>query len=57
MITDTVPAVESATSVPRWRSLFYVPAHIPRADGLILDLDDSVPQNQKGDARGSFPIP
>ncbi|MER8589307.1 CoA ester lyase [Mesorhizobium sp. M1338] len=60
MIKDTVPAVESATSVPRWRSLLFVPAHVPRfveaahergADGVILDLEDSVPQDQKREAR------
>ncbi|RAZ73073.1 CoA ester lyase [Mesorhizobium atlanticum] len=57
---DAVPAIESATSIPRWRSLLFVPAHIPRfvetahergADGIILDLEDSVPQDQKGEAR------
>ncbi|BCM17681.1 HpcH/HpaI aldolase/citrate lyase family protein [Mesorhizobium sp. J8] len=64
MITDTVPAVESATYVPRWRSLLFVPAHIPRfvetahergADGVILDLEDSVPQDQKAGARRQLP--
>ncbi|MER9795301.1 CoA ester lyase [Mesorhizobium sp. M0213] len=64
MIRDNVPAVESAMSVPRWRSLLFVPAHIPRfveaahergADGVILDLEDSVPQNQKGEARRELP--
>ncbi|TIS39665.1 MAG: CoA ester lyase [Mesorhizobium sp.] len=57
---DTFPAVEGAMSVPRWRSLLFVPAHVPRfveaahergADGVILDLEDSVPQDQKGKAR------
>ncbi|MER9083153.1 CoA ester lyase [Mesorhizobium sp. M0895] len=64
MIKDTVPAVESPMSVPRWRSLLFVPAHVPRfvkaahergADGVILDLEDSVPQDQKGDARRQLP--
>ncbi|BCH05273.1 CoA ester lyase (plasmid) [Mesorhizobium sp. 131-2-5] len=64
MIKDNVPAVESATSVPRWRSLLFVPAHVPRfieaaherrADGVILDLEDSVPQDQKGEARRQLP--
>lgn len=64
MIKDTVPAVESAMSVPRWRSLLFVPAHVPRfveaahergADGVILDLEDSVPQDQKGEARRQLP--
>ncbi|RWJ98486.1 CoA ester lyase [Mesorhizobium sp.] len=57
---NTVPAVESPISVPRWRSLLFVPAHVPRfvetahdrgADGVILDLEDSVPQDQKGESR------
>ncbi|MES0120239.1 CoA ester lyase [Mesorhizobium sp. C277A] len=60
MIKDTSPTVESAMSVPRWRSLLFVPAHVPRfveaahergADGVILDLEDSVPQDQKDEAR------
>lgn len=60
MIRDTVPAVESVMSVPRWRSLLFVPAHVPRfveranergADGVVLDLEDSVPQDQKGESR------
>ncbi|WP_287322740.1 CoA ester lyase [Mesorhizobium sp.] len=60
MTMDTVPAVESAMSVPRWRSLLFVPVHVPRfvetahergADGIILDLEDSVPQDKKGEAR------
>ncbi|RWN60399.1 MAG: CoA ester lyase [Mesorhizobium sp.] len=61
---DTFPAVESAMTVPRWRSLLFVPAHVPRfvetahergADGVILDLEDSVPQDQKGEARRQLP--
>ncbi|QKC99989.1 CoA ester lyase [Mesorhizobium sp. NZP2298] len=57
---DIVPAVERAMSVPRWKSLLFVPAHVPRfvetahergADGVILDLEDSVPQDQKGESR------
>ncbi|MER9851953.1 CoA ester lyase [Mesorhizobium sp. M0106] len=64
MIKDNVPAVESAMSVPRWRSLLFVPAHVPRfveaahergADGVILDLEDSVPHDQKGQARRQLP--
>ncbi|MER8473168.1 CoA ester lyase [Mesorhizobium sp. M1328] len=64
MIKDTISAVESATSVPLWRSLLFVPAHVPRfvetahergADGVILDLEDSVPQDQKGEARRQLP--
>ncbi|MER8396169.1 CoA ester lyase [Mesorhizobium sp. M1340] len=60
MIKNTVPAVERSMSVPRWRSLLFVPAHVPRfveaahergADGVILDLEDSVPQDQKDEAR------
>ncbi|RWH67705.1 MAG: CoA ester lyase [Mesorhizobium sp.] len=61
---DTFPGVESARSVPLWRSLLFVPAHVPRfvegahergADGVILDLEDSVPQDQKGEARRQLP--
>ncbi|MER9533860.1 CoA ester lyase [Mesorhizobium sp. M0309] len=64
MNKDTYAAVESATPVPRWRSLLFVPAHVPRfveaahergADGIILDLEDSVPQDQKGEARRELP--
>ncbi|MER9495112.1 CoA ester lyase [Mesorhizobium sp. M0320] len=60
MIKDTVPALDSTMSVPRWRSLLFVPAHVLRfvetahergADGVILDLEDSVPQDQKGEPR------
>lgn len=64
MIKDTFPVVECAMSIPRWRSLLFVPAHVPRfvetahergADGVILDLEDSVPQDQKGEARRELP--
>ncbi|MER9408200.1 CoA ester lyase [Mesorhizobium caraganae] len=64
MIKNVVPAVERPMSVPRWRSLLFVPAHVPRfvetahergADGVILDLEDSVPQDQKGEARRQLP--
>ncbi|MER9508645.1 MULTISPECIES: aldolase/citrate lyase family protein [unclassified Mesorhizobium] len=64
MIKDIAPAVEGAISVPPWRSLLFVPAHIPRfvetphergADGFILDLEDSVPQDQKVEARRQLP--
>ncbi|RVD53612.1 CoA ester lyase, partial [Mesorhizobium sp. M2D.F.Ca.ET.140.01.1.1] len=56
----TIPAVESPMSIRRWRSLLFVPSHVPRfveaahergADGIILDLEDSVPQDQKGESR------
>ncbi|TXN45631.1 CoA ester lyase [Methylobacterium sp. WL7] len=45
---------------PRWRSLLFVPAHVPRfidgahkrgADGLVLDLEDAVPAGEKAGAR------
>lgn len=45
---------------PVWRSLQYVPAHVEKyvqsahtrgADGIILDLEDSVPLELKGQAR------
>ncbi|WP_175820024.1 CoA ester lyase [Burkholderia sp. BCC0419] len=50
----------NSSSQPVWRSLLYVPAHVPRfvekaatsaADALILDLEDSVPFACKHDAR------
>ena len=46
--------------LPVWRSLLYVPANVERfvarahergADGIILDLEDSVPQAEKAAAR------
>ncbi|RVA37054.1 CoA ester lyase, partial [Mesorhizobium sp. M7D.F.Ca.US.004.03.1.1] len=61
---DTFAAVEGAMSVPRWRSLLFVPVHVPRfvetahergADGVILDLEDSVPQDRKGESRQQLP--
>jgi citrate lyase subunit beta / citryl-CoA lyase len=55
----------SATSAaPRWRSLLFVPAHVPRfvegahrrgADGYILDLEDAVPAREKQAARDALP--
>ena len=48
------------TSQPVWRSLLYVPANNPRfiakahlrgADGIILDLEDSVPNSELEYAR------
>lgn len=51
------------TAAERWRSLLFVPAHAekfldaaPRsgADAFILDLEDSVPQERKADARASL---
>nr|WP_314434999.1 CoA ester lyase [uncultured Brevundimonas sp.] len=47
-----------------WRSLIYVPAHVERfvsnarlgeADAVILDLEDSVPADQKATARSRLP--
>ncbi|MER8437186.1 CoA ester lyase [Mesorhizobium sp. M1312] len=44
----------------RWRSLLFVPAHLPKfvckahergADGIVLDLEDSVPYSSKSEAR------
>ena len=52
MTTDALP--------PVWRSLLYVPANVERylakahergADGIILDLEDSVPPGEKESAR------
>lgn len=46
-----------------WRSLLYVPANVPRfleraqargADALILDLEDSVPDDRKEEARAAL---
>ncbi|PBB89079.1 CoA ester lyase [Mesorhizobium sp. WSM3864] len=63
-MADTSPSVETPMSVTRWRSLLFVPTHVPRfvetahergADGVILDLEDSVPQDQKGEARRHLP--
>jgi len=48
---------------PGWRSLLYVPAHVPRfvdkaatcgADALLLDLEDSVPADRKALARDAL---
>ncbi|MES0007835.1 CoA ester lyase [Mesorhizobium sp. M0062] len=64
MFKDASQAVESTMSVPRWKSLLFVPAHVPRfvetahergANGVILDLEDSVPQDKKGEARRQLP--
>ena len=46
--------------LPVWRSLLYVPSNVPRfidgahkrgADGIILDLEDSVPIAERSAAR------
>ncbi len=51
---------QAANQSPVWRSLLYVPvnvekfvakAHTRGADGIILDLEDSVPPSQKDHAR------
>jgi citrate lyase subunit beta/citryl-CoA lyase len=51
----------SSKSLPVWRSLLFVPVTVPKfvegapkrgADGLILDLEDSVPAADKERARG-----
>lgn len=54
----------SHVQVPRrWRSLLFVPAHVERfiarahergADGLILDLEDAVPDEEKPAARAGL---
>lgn len=50
--------------LPVWRSLLYVPVHIEKfvatastrnADAIILDLEDSVPPEQKSHARTRIP--
>jgi len=47
-----------------WRSLLFVPANVPKfvdkahvrnADAIILDLEDSVPESAKADARRAVP--
>jgi citrate lyase subunit beta/citryl-CoA lyase len=49
---------------PIWRSMLFVPAHVPRfverahergADACVLDLEDSVPLAQKAQARAAVP--
>lgn len=49
--------------LPVWRSLLYVPSNVPRfvdgahrrgADGVILDLEDSVPESERPAARRSL---
>lgn len=46
-----------------WRSMLYVPANVPRfvaksatagADAVLLDLEDSVPPDRKGEARAAL---
>ncbi|HEV7458435.1 MAG TPA: CoA ester lyase [Roseococcus sp.] len=46
-----------------WRSMLYVPANVPRfvaksatvgADAVLLDLEDSVPQDRKAEARAGL---
>jgi len=53
----------SETPHPVWRSLLFVPANTPRfidkahtrgADGIILDLEDSVPDAELGSARSTL---
>jgi citrate lyase subunit beta/citryl-CoA lyase len=53
-------ASSDARTLPVWRSLLYVPANVPRfidgahrrgADGIILDLEDSVPLAERPQAR------
>ena len=55
-ISDTAKRVD----LPVWRSLLYVPVNVPRfvhkahtrgADAVQLDLEDSVPNSQKAEAR------
>lgn len=52
--------MRQADPAPRWRSLLFVPAHVPRfvegahkrgADGYVLDLEDAVPAPEKEAAR------
>jgi citrate lyase subunit beta/citryl-CoA lyase len=57
---DDSMTAQVADDLPVWRSLLYVPVNVPRfvdkahtrgADGVILDLEDSIPPAQKDDAR------
>ncbi|MCH7936770.1 MAG: CoA ester lyase [Proteobacteria bacterium] len=59
MAANSEPDAPGA-ELPIWRSLLYVPAHIPRfidkahtrgADAIILDLEDSVPAAERDGAR------
>src|SRR5690606_3530948 len=52
-----------STSFHIWRSMLFVPAHVPKfvdaahtrgADAYLLDLEDSVPQAQKAEARAAL---
>lgn len=52
-----------STSFPIWRSMLFVPAHVPKfvdaahtrgADAYLLDLEDSVPLAQKAEARAAL---
>lgn len=52
------------SQIPVWRSLLFIPAnndkfvakaHTRGADGIILDLEDSIAPNQKSDARRILP--
>ena len=56
-------AREPARPLPLWRSLLYVPANVERfidgahrrgADAIILDLEDSVPDGERPQARRSL---
>ncbi|PBB41248.1 CoA ester lyase [Mesorhizobium sp. WSM3866] len=53
----------SASGKHRWRSLLFVPGHLPKfvdkahtrgADALVLDLEDAVPWSSKAEARSSL---
>jgi citrate lyase subunit beta/citryl-CoA lyase len=53
-------AAAASRALPVWRSLLYVPSNVPRfvdgahrrgADGIILDLEDSVPEAERPQAR------
>ncbi|TIV09955.1 MAG: CoA ester lyase [Mesorhizobium sp.] len=61
--TDTGENPSNATGKHRWRSLLFVPAHLPKfvdkantrgADALVLDLEDAVPWVSKAEARSSL---
>lgn len=64
MVADVGENSPDASHQHRWRSLLFVPAHVPKfvdkahtrgADAIVLDLEDSVPLSSKEEARRSLP--
>ena len=53
----------SPKQLPLWRSMLYVPATAEKflakaagrgADGILIDLEDSIPPSRKADARAAL---